>query len=187
VAAGMRLGADLISKNVGMNPTGMGIIDVLRQMGAKIEIIAQNKTNVEPVADLRITGSDLQGVTIQGEIIPRLIDEIPILAVAALFAEGKTVIRDAEELKYKETNRITAIVRELTKLGADITELPDGISINGKQKLHGAVCESHYDHRIAMALAVAGLRIQDLVIINDAECVRISFPGFFDILQKISR
>jgi 3-phosphoshikimate 1-carboxyvinyltransferase len=139
----------------------------------------------EPVADITVRTASLHGATIEGEIIPRLIDEIPILAVAAIFANGRTVIRGAEELRVKETDRLSAITSELTKMGAKIQETPDGLIIDGPQKLNFAVCDSHDDHRMAMSLAVAGLASSG-VEINNPDCVRISYPDFFTDLKKFS-
>jgi 3-phosphoshikimate 1-carboxyvinyltransferase len=178
VAATIIPGSRLRLTNVGINPTRTGILDTLRRMGADIEITAQRQAGEEPVADLIVTATELTGTTVEGEIIPRLIDEIPVLAVAALFAKGRTVISGAEELRVKETDRLRAITLELTKMGARIEETADGLIIDGPQPLTAAACHSHDDHRMAMALAIAGLAAGG-VEIEEAECVGISYPRFF--------
>jgi 3-phosphoshikimate 1-carboxyvinyltransferase len=175
----------LTLENVGINPTRTGILDVLKIMGADITLKNERLSGTEPVADITVKTAKLQGVTIEGEIIPRLIDEIPILAVAALFAKGRTVIRGAEELRVKETDRLSAVASELSKLGAKIEETPDGLIIEGPQKLNFAVCDSHDDHRMAMSLAIAGIAGSG-VEINNPDCVRISYPDFFAVLDKVS-
>ncbi|MBB6217659.1 3-phosphoshikimate 1-carboxyvinyltransferase [Anaerosolibacter carboniphilus] len=177
---------EILIKDVGLNPTRTGVIDILRKMGADIKIIYERSLSGELVGDILIKTSSLRGVEIGGEIVPRLIDEIPVLAVAACFAEGTTVIRDAQELKVKESNRIKAMVTELKKIGGDIDETADGMIIQGRKKLHGGQIESYHDHRIAMALAIAGLRSEEGVIIDNPSCVDISFPHFFDILHKMT-
>jgi 3-phosphoshikimate 1-carboxyvinyltransferase len=177
-AAAIIPGSALRLTNVGINPTRTGVIDILRRMGADIEITGQRQAGEEPVADLRVSSAELAGTTIEGEIIPRLIDEIPVLAVAALFAKGRTVISGAEELRVKETDRLRAITLELAKMGARIEETADGLIIDGPQSLFAALCQSHNDHRIAMALAIAGMAAGG-VEIEDAGCVAISYPNFF--------
>lgn len=177
--------SDILIKNVGINPTRTGIIDVLKKMGANIRVLNEKISSGELVGDLHITSSELMGIEISGEIIPRLIDEIPIIAVAAAFAKGITVIKDAEELKIKESNRIKAMVTELKKIGANIEETNDGMIIYGKDSLIGGKVESYDDHRIAMALAIAGLRSEKGVFINNSNCVNISFPSFFNILDRM--
>ncbi len=178
VAATVIPGSALRLTNVGVNPTRTGIIDILRRMGADITVAAERRAGEEPVADLVVAAAKLKGTTVEGEIIPRLIDEIPVLAVAALFAEGRTVISGAEELRVKESDRLKAITCELAKMGAVIEETPDGLIIDGPQPLSTANCDSHGDHRMAMALAVAGLAAAG-VAIDDADCVAISYPQFF--------
>ena len=177
--------AEIIIKNVGLNPTRTGIVDVLKRMGANIKISNRRILNKEPAGDIRVTSSVLRGIEIGGNIIPRLIDEIPIIAVAAAFAKGITVIRNAEELKVKESNRITAIVTELKKIGADIKETGDGMIIRGAENLQGGETKSYNDHRIAMALAIAGLLSKEGTTIDDPQCVTVSFPNFFDILDRM--
>jgi len=171
--------------NVGLNPTRSGIIDVLSQMGAKITVYNKSNLDGEITGDIRVESSSLKGISIGGAMIPRLIDEIPVIAVLAACASGVTEIRDAEELKVKESNRLTAIAEELTKMGARIEELPDGLRIFGGKVLKGTVCASHHDHRIAMALAVAGLRAHGETIINNADIVNVSFPQFAASLESI--
>ncbi|MCX6012026.1 MAG: 3-phosphoshikimate 1-carboxyvinyltransferase [Chloroflexi bacterium] len=173
--------------NVGINPTRSGIIDVLKKMGAKIKIENERIEGGEPVADLSVKSSNLSGIEISGDLIPRLIDEIPVIAVAAATAKGTTTVRNAEELRVKESDRISSTVKELTKLGVDITELSDGFIINGKGSLKGARCNSHGDHRLAMALGIAGLITEGELSIYNAQVVRISYPEFWNDLIKISK
>lgn len=178
VAATVIPGSRLELTNVGVNPTRTGIIDILQRMGADITVTARRQTGAEPVADLVVASADLTATTVDGEIIPRLIDEIPVLAVAALFAKGRTVISGAEELRVKETDRLKAITCELAAMGARLEETADGLIIDGPQHLNAAACHSHGDHRMAMALAVAGMAAGG-VEIDDADCVAISYPQFF--------
>ncbi len=179
-------GSKLKILEVGLNPTRRGFIDTLLQMGADIEILNSKKIGEEEVGDIEVRGGNLRAVVVQGDAIPRLIDEIPILAVVACFAKGETVIRDAGELRVKETDRIRAIDTELTKMGAQIEEKEDGMVIKGVGKLEGARCRSHGDHRIAMALAIAGLCARRKTEILDSGCIATSFPGFEDTLEKIA-
>ena len=184
VAGAIVPGSELTIKNVGVNPTRTGIIDVLRDMGA--DITESNfRDDAEPVCDLTVRHSRLHGTEIGGAIIPRLIDELPVIAVAAAFAEGETVIRDAQELKVKESNRIAVMVENLTAMGADVTETEDGMIIRGGRPLHGAVIESHLDHRIAMTFAVTALCAEGIIQINGAECVNISYPQFYQDLENL--
>jgi len=187
VAAAAKPGSHLIIKNVGLNPTRTGIIDVLRQMGAEIEIENLRNFGGEEAGDMIIRGAHLKGTEINHEIVPRLIDEIPVLAVAAALADGVTYIRGAGELKVKESNRLAAIACELGKMGIQITELPDGLEIHGPNKIRGAAVNSYHDHRIAMALAVCGLFAEGKTTIADSGCIDISFPGFSELLQQIAR
>jgi len=174
--------------NVGLNPTRRGFIDVLLQMGADIRILNLREECGEKIGDIEIKGgATLKGILIRGEMIPRVIDEIPILAVVACFARGKTVIKDASELRVKETDRIKAITMELRKMGAQIEEKKDGIIIEGTGKLKGCQCQSYKDHRIAMALVIAGLAARGKTEIVAPECIETSFPGFEDILRKVVR
>lgn len=177
--------ADVTVTGVGLNPGRTGIIEALRNMGADIEIAATGEYNREPVGNIRARSSRLTGTVIEGDVVPRLIDEIPVLAVVAALARGTTVIRGAEELKVKESNRLAAVATGLTRLGADVAETPDGLIIKGKPSLTGGTVESYGDHRIAMALAVAGLAAKGSTIIRGAACVNISFPGFFDVLHAL--
>ncbi len=177
--------SEIIIRNVGLNPTRAGIIDVMRQMGADIKILNKRILNKEPIGDIHVINSDLGGTEIDGSIIPKLIDEIPVIAVAASLAKGKTVVRNAEELKVKESNRIAAMVAELKKIGADIEETDDGMIIRGKNSLQGGEVKSYGDHRIAMALAIAGSVSEEGVIIDNPQCVSVSFPDFFDILNRM--
>lgn len=179
-------GSELVVRNVGINPTRAGALDVLMKMGADLKIINERQISGEPVGDVRVRGGRLIGTTISGAIIPYLIDELPALAVAAALAEGETVVRDAAELRYKETDRITAVVKLLGGMGADIAELKDGFVIQGGRLLQGTVCDSFGDHRLAMAAAVAGLAARGITKIKAAECVNISYPTFFDTLNSIS-
>lgn len=175
----------LLIKNVGINPTRTGIIDVLKDMGAKLQVQNERIESGEPVADLYIEYASLKGIEISGAIIPRLIDEIPIISVIASQAEGMTVIRDAEELKVKETNRIDMMVKELQKIGAKVEPTEDGMIIHGSSPLQGARCHSHGDHRIGMSMAVAGLVAEGETLVEEAEAINVSFPGFEDILSTI--
>lgn len=173
-------------KNVGMNPTRTGIIDVLVKMGARLEIENQRVENNEPIADLTIQTSELKGIEIDGDIIPRLIDEIPVIALLATQAEGKTVIKDASELKVKETNRIDTVVGELTKLGAMVEPTDDGMIISGEKKqLTGGHVHSHGDHRIGMMLAIAACIANDKVTLSDSESISVSYPNFFEHLDLL--
>lgn len=174
--------SDVIIENTGINPTRTGIIDALRLMGADIQILNERITNGEAVADIRVRSGKLKGITIEGAIIPRIIDEIPILAVAAAFAEGVTVIRNAEELKVKESNRIDAMADGLSCLGARIKKTEDGLIIEGPCRLKGGRVKSFGDHRIAMALAIAALGAEGETVIENVDCVRISYPEFFKTL-----
>ncbi len=188
VAATIVPGSELKICDIGVNPTRTGIIEVLQQMGANIKLENQRTIGGEIMADIIITASQLKGVKIEGEIIPRLIDELPVLAVAMAVAEGESEVREAGELRIKETDRIAAICSELGKMGVAITELGDGFRIKGKQQSpQGAKVDSHGDHRIAMSLAVAGLIAEGETTIGNAGAVNISFPSFWDTLEEISR
>lgn len=176
--------SDIVIRNVGINPTRTGILDALEAMGANIERLNERGT-VEPICDLRVRSSRLHGTTICGDMIPRLIDEIPVLAVAAAFAEGETVIRDAQELKVKESNRIATMTAELSKTGADVRETEDGMIIRGGKPLHGADFASYADHRVAMSMAVCALACEGDSSIDDPDCVAISYPTFFETLDAL--
>ena len=184
VAGAIVPGSELTIKNVGVNPTRTGIIDVLRDMGA--DITESNfRDDAEPVCDLTVRYSRLHGTEIGGAIIPRLIDELPVIAVAAAFAEGETVIRDAQELKVKESNRIASMVAELSKAGVDVEETDDGMIVRGGEKPHGASFETYKDHRIAMSLAILGLAAEGASRIDEPEVVAISYPDFFGTIEKL--
>ncbi|MBU7005274.1 3-phosphoshikimate 1-carboxyvinyltransferase [Phosphitispora fastidiosa] len=186
VAAAAIPGSRLIVKRVGLNPTRTGIIDVLKNMGAEITILNEDEVNGEPVGDICVCGSELKGTVIEGSLIPRLIDEIPVITVAAAAAAGETVIRDAAELKVKESNRIAVMAVELRKLGVNVSELEDGMIVQGGGSLKGAVCESHDDHRVAMSMAVAGLLATGETVIKNTGCIGISFPGFAETLAGLT-
>jgi 3-phosphoshikimate 1-carboxyvinyltransferase len=185
VAGAIVPGSELVVENVGVNPTRTGILEALQLMGADIQQENQREVAGEPVADLRVRSSRLKSCTIAGDIIPRMIDEIPILAVAAVFAEGTTVIRDAEELRVKESDRITVMAQQLNKMGAQVTELPDGMEITGGTPLVGTDVDSHTDHRIAMSLAIASLVSSGTTTIHRAEAAAISYPDFTATLEKV--
>ncbi|MDD3839488.1 MAG: 3-phosphoshikimate 1-carboxyvinyltransferase [Clostridia bacterium] len=186
VAALTSKNSSLLIENVGINPTRTGIIDVLLNMGANIRILNKRIYNNEPVGDILVKSSHLKAVTIQKQTIPRVIDEIPILAVAASCAQGTTVIKDAQELKLKESDRINTISSELNKIGAKIQPKDDGMIIQGcRDFVASAQIDTHNDHRIAMAASIAGLNCKDGLTINNAECVDISFPGFFQLLEQL--
>jgi 3-phosphoshikimate 1-carboxyvinyltransferase len=186
IAAGCLLpGSEILIANVGINPTRSGIIRTLKEMGADIALLNKREECGEPVADLLVRQAPLHGVEISGRHLPSLIDEIPILAVAATQAKGTTVIRDAAELRLKETDRIKAVALELGRMGASITETPDGLIIEGPVSLKGTVCLSHGDHRIAMSLAIAGLIAEGETIIRDSGIIEISFPGFREKLEQV--
>jgi len=185
VAAAIVPGSELVVENVGVNPTRTGILEALAKMGANLQLENQRLVAGEPVADIRVKYSVLKACEIGGDIIPRLIDEIPILAVAAAFADGKTIIRDAEELRVKESDRITVMATQLSQLGAKITERPDGLEITGGFPLTGTEVDSDTDHRIAMSLAIAGLNAQGKTIIHRAEAAGISYPNFVATLTEI--
>ena len=176
----------LILQNVGINPTRRGILDALLAMGGRITCFNERELCGEPVCDMIIESSDLHGITIEGDIIPTMIDEIPAFAVAALFAHGTTIIKDAKELRVKESNRIDTMCHELGKMGAVIRPLEDGMIIEGNATLHGAILESYDDHRIAMSLAVAALKATTPSQILNSECIRISYPHFFEHLKAVS-
>ncbi|MGB9976851.1 3-phosphoshikimate 1-carboxyvinyltransferase [Thermovenabulum sp.] len=185
VAAAINEGSKLLIKDVGVNPTRTGIIDVLLNMGCSLKVLNERELNGEKIADILIEGGGLKGTRVEGDIIPRLIDEIPVIAVAACFAEGETVIKNASELRVKESDRIKAMVQNLRRFGAKIEELEDGMVIEGSKNLKPAEVESFKDHRIAMAMAVTAISVKGISKIKDAYCVAISFPGFFDILNNV--
>lgn len=185
VAAALIPGSDLLIHGVGCNPTRSGIIDILKRMGACVEFLSQREEGGEGVAELRIIGGRLRGVEVGPEMVARTIDEYPVLAVAAALADGITTISGAKELRHKESDRIAGMAQELRKLGVQVEERDDGMRIEGRRRLQGSQVKSYGDHRIAMALAVAGLVSEGGVEIDDSACVDISFPGFFDLLEGI--
>ena len=184
VAGSIVPNSDLVIENVGVNPTRTGILEVLAAMGADISLENQREVTGEPVADLRVRSSQLKGCKIGGALIPRMIDEIPVLAVAASLAEGTTIIQDAAELRVKESDRIAITAKELNKMGANIIELPDGMEISGGRSLTGNIVDSYTDHRIAMSLAIAALVAQGKTTIDRAESAAISYPSFVPTLQQ---
>ncbi|WP_413380531.1 3-phosphoshikimate 1-carboxyvinyltransferase [Alkalihalobacillus sp. 1P02AB] len=177
--------SEIILEGVGVNPTRSGIIDVLIDMGADLSLINERMVGGEPMADLIVKTSSLKGIEIGGHMIPRLIDEIPVIAVLATQAEGRTIIKDAEELKVKETNRIDTVVSELKKLGANITATDDGMIIEGKTSLSGGQVQSYGDHRIGMAMAIAALIATDEVVIERTEAIAVSYPNFFEHVEQL--
>lgn len=185
VAAAIVPNSVLTIRNVGLNETRTGIIDVLLRMGANILVFNQRSTSGELYGDVKVTYAPLQSTTIEGDIIPRLIDEIPIIALLATQAKGTTIIRNAEELRVKETDRIAAVVDNLLKLGADVEATEDGMIIHGQTILQGGKVSSYHDHRIAMTNAIASLITAEPVTIDDPSSIAISYPGFFEDLQQI--
>jgi len=171
---------------VGLNPTRTGIIDLLREMGGEIEIENLREENNEPLGNIIVRGSRLKGITIGGEVIPRVIDELPLLALTATQARGKTIIKDAKELRVKETDRIRALSINLSKMGIEVEEREDGLIIQGPCQLKGARVDSFGDHRMAMALVIAGLIARGETVVSDIDCIRTSFPEFIKILEKLS-
>ncbi|HDR46607.1 MAG TPA: 3-phosphoshikimate 1-carboxyvinyltransferase, partial [Geoalkalibacter subterraneus] len=186
VAALVTPSSELLIRNVGVNPTRSGIIDILQKMGGDLELTSQRTLSGEPVADILVRSSRLKGIEIGGELVPRAIDEFPVIAVAAAFAEGVTTIRDARELRVKETDRIAAMVKGLGSLGARIEALEDGMRIEGRETLDGGgEVDSCGDHRIAMSLAVAALKSRSPVTLCDTACTATSFPGFWQLLEQV--
>lgn len=185
VAGAISANSKIILNNVGVNETRDGILDVLKNMGATMTVQIDDENAAEPTATITIETSQLTGTTIEGAIIPRLIDEIPILALLATQANGKTIIKDAEELKVKETNRIDAVVKELKKLGANIEATDDGMIIEGPTPLNGASLQTYGDHRIGMMGAVAALIADGEVQLDDANCIAVSYPTFFEHVNSL--
>ncbi|HED24743.1 MAG TPA: 3-phosphoshikimate 1-carboxyvinyltransferase, partial [Firmicutes bacterium] len=186
VAAAIVDKSEILLKNVGINPTRSGIIDALSAMGVSMEIVNRRFWGKEPVADIAVRGgATLKGIKVRGKMIPRLIDEIPILAVAAALAEGRTEINDAAELRVKETDRISTLAGQLERIGVKIEEKEDGLVIEGKNRLVGNDVESCGDHRIAMALAVAGLAAEGDTAVHNAGVIGISFPGFMAAMRSL--
>ena len=185
VAASIVPGSELIIENVGVNPTRVGILEALEMMNADIERLNEREVAGEPVADLKVRSAQLKACEIGGDIIPRLIDEVPILAVAAAFAEGTTVIKDAAELRVKESDRLAVMAKQLTDMGANVIEHPDGMEITGGSPLKGAKLDSYTDHRIAMSLAIAAAVAKGTTTIARAEAASISYPNFFETLEEV--
>ncbi|MDQ7027384.1 MAG: 3-phosphoshikimate 1-carboxyvinyltransferase [Anaerolineae bacterium] len=177
--------SDLTIEGVNLNPTRTGLLDVLLEMGAKIEVTETATEAGERVGDIRVQYSELSGIEIGGDTVVRMIDEFPVLMVAALYSDGETVVRDAKELRVKETDRIAVMAQELRKLGATIEEREDGFRIVGRQNLTGFTVDGHDDHRVAMSLTIAGLLADEMTVITDAQCASDSFPGFADTLQNL--
>jgi 3-phosphoshikimate 1-carboxyvinyltransferase len=186
VAALVTPGSELLIRNVGVNPTRTGVIDILREMGGDIELLSQREDSGEPVADLLVRHSSLKGILISGSVIPRAIDEFPAICVAAACAEGVTSIRNANELRVKETDRITAMAKNLRSLGVEVTECDDGMDISSVAHLSGGLVDSFGDHRIAMSLSVAALVADAAITVQDIDCVATSFPNFFQLLDKVA-
>ncbi|MBI4300913.1 MAG: 3-phosphoshikimate 1-carboxyvinyltransferase [Chloroflexi bacterium] len=187
VAAAVHPDAEIIIRNVGMNPSRTGVVDALREMGADLSIEDVRELGGEPVANLRVRSSELRAIEVGGAMVPRLIDEIPVLALAATAARGTTVFRDASELRVKESDRISNTVALLSRLGAKAEELPDGIIVHGGTPLQGTRCDSVGDHRLAMTLGVAGLVARGETIITGAESASISYPVFWDEMQRLAK
>ena len=185
VGASIVPGSEVVLRNVGINPTRDGVISALRAMGAKIEVLEVRNEDSEPAADLLVRYAPLHGIEIGGALIPRSIDELPVLAAAAAVAEGRTVIRDAAELKVKESNRIRTMAEGLSRLGAKVEETEDGLIIDGGAALHGGAVESYSDHRIAMSFAILSLVTDGEVRISDPDCVNISAPTFYEDLKSL--
>jgi len=186
IVAALLLGdSNLLISDVGVNPTRTGLLDALAAMGATVEQTGPRDQGGEPLADLRICPQSLRGAELGGNLVPRMIDEFPILALAATQAEGTTIVRDAAELRVKETDRIDTLVAEMTKLGADIQPRPDGFVIRGPMPLRGANVDSHGDHRLGMTLAIAGLLAEGQTTVHHAECIADSFPGFAETLRSL--
>jgi 3-phosphoshikimate 1-carboxyvinyltransferase len=185
VAGAITPGADLTVQNVGLNPSRTGVLDVLAQMGARIELLNGREVAGEPVGDLRVTHGPLQAFTIGAELIPRLVDEIPVLAVAACYAEGMSRVSGAEELRVKETDRLAVMARQLGAMGARIEEFADGLTIEGGVPLHGAEVDSETDHRVAMSLAVAAQVAHGPTQLHRPEAAAVSYPGFWEDLERL--
>lgn len=185
VAASIVPGSELLIRNVGINPTRTGIIDILTAMGGDLTMLNQREVSGEPVADILVRSASLRGIAIGGEIVPRAIDEFPVVAVAAACAEGETTIRDAEELRVKESDRIASIAANLRASGVDVEEHRDGMTIRGG-RMTGAATDSRGDHRIAMSMLIAGLAATGETTVSDIECIDTSFPTFFELLEKVA-
>jgi 3-phosphoshikimate 1-carboxyvinyltransferase len=188
IAAGIIVpGSELLIKNTGINPTRTGLIEILQSMGADIKLENEREVSGEPVADIHVKHSGLSGIDIAGDMVPKTIDEFPILCVTAALAQGKTKITGAKELRVKESDRIAAMAAELRKMGVNVEELEDGLIIEGREKLRPAVIKSYGDHRIAMSMAIAGLMADGETTISDTDCINTSFPGFMEILERLQK
>jgi len=185
VAASITPGSQVIVRDVLLNPTRTGLLDAMRQMGANIEIVSITERNGEPVGDVCVSHSHLKGIQVDGSLAVRMIDEFPAFAIAAAFAQGFTVVRGATELRHKESDRISALCRELSVLGVKVVEVPDGFTIEGGASLHGALVAPSGDHRLAMALAVAGLASEEPLAVQDAGIIADSFPKFPETLRSL--
>ena len=179
-------GSELLIRGVGINPTRTGILDILSAMGGDIQLLDRRESSGEPVADLLVKSSRLKGIEIGGDLVPRAIDEFPIICVAASLAEGRTVVRDAAELRVKETDRIKAMATNLSRAGAVVEETADGMVIEGREQLNGCAAESFGDHRIAMSMLIAGLAAQGETTVTDIGCISTSFPDFLPLLRKVT-
>ena len=186
VAATIVPGSELLIRGVGVNPTRTGILDILTAMGAGIELLDRREVSGEPVADILVRSARLKGIEIGGDLVPRAIDEFPVLCVAASLAEGQTVIRDARELRVKETDRIAAMAANLGRAGVQVVETEDGMLITGSERLQGCVAESFGDHRIAMSMLVAALAAGGPTTVRDVACIATSFPNFTELLAKVA-
>jgi 3-phosphoshikimate 1-carboxyvinyltransferase len=186
VAALITPNSELLIKNVGVNPSRTGVIDILQAMGGNIQLLDEREVSGEPVADILVRSSRLKGILISGSVVPRAIDEFPAICVAATRAEGVTTIRDAKELRVKETDRITAMADNLRKFGISVTETEDGMDITGSEQLIGGTVDSCGDHRIAMSMSIAALVASSAITVTDIGCVATSFPTFFPLLEKVA-
>ena len=187
VAALITPHSELLIKNVGVNPSRTGVIDILQAMGGYIRLLDQREISGEPVADILVRSSRLKGIAISGSVVPRAIDEFPAICIAAARAEGVTTVRDAKELRVKETDRITAMAVNLRKLGITVVETEDGMDITGSDRLLGGTVDSSGDHRIAMSMSVAALVASGEITVTDIDCVATSFPTFFPLLEKVAQ
>ena len=187
VAGAIVTDSKILIKNVGINLTRTGLLDILKKMGADITLKNKREVSGEPVSDIYINHSQLKGIEIGGDMIPKAIDEFPILCIAASLAQGTTKITGAKELRVKESDRISSMANELRKMGVEVEELPDGITIKGRERLKAATVQSYGDHRVAMSMAIAGLVADGETIVKDTECVNTSFPGFMEMLKKLQQ
>jgi 3-phosphoshikimate 1-carboxyvinyltransferase len=178
-------GSKVTIRGVGLNPTRIGLLDALERMGANLRIDNIVELNDEPICDIHIQSSNLRGIEVNGLLVVRMIDEFPIFAVAASYAKGRTIVSEASELRYKESDRISSLCRELKIIGATVSEKPDGFIIDGREKLTGGKVEPHGDHRLAMALTVAGLNAQRPVSVDDPDIISESFPKFYKIMEGL--